>query len=163
MSKKSSNIPLVQLFYALAVIVAVLGLFFSAPREETAQNPTENSPSRETAYHNMLAAGGNAIWVENQLASKYVVTIESIQVTQPSFVVIYDDQEGMPGRVIGESEPVDSSATGLEVPISQALQSDQVYYALVHQDDGDRLFRPIKDVQALTQDQVVVLMTFSAH
>ena len=76
-----------------------------------------------------------------------VVTIESVSLTTPGFVVIQVDEAGVPGAVLGVSPMLFAETSNLvDVPLSAPLTLGTMYFATVYHDDGDGVFSLEKDL-----------------
>lgn len=143
------------------LIAAILATGPDSPTSTATQTDAPD-PTRTATFEGMLALGGNAIYVENQTAGSTFVLVGFAVLSQPGFVVIYSDNGGVPGSVIGESFLLPSGGEHLIVPLDEPLVDGQVYYAMLYHDDGDGRFREDADTQATDSQQSVILMSFLA-
>lgn len=88
---------------------------------------------------------GAQLIVEDQAPASFVV-IKSAIFPAGGFVVIYNDLLGEFGDIIGQS---DYFPAGYETSVTAILARDsqigQSLYAVLYQDDGDKVFDPTKD------------------
>lgn len=159
------NVPKSWIFVFLAVMAAIIGLMFtSEPAEPVLEEEQEEvmEATRSSTFNNMLAMGDDAIYVENQPAGTGEVTIGYIVLSQPGYVIIAADDEGVPGKRIGTSRWMNDGGEHVTVELTELLAHDQVYYAVVHHDNGDEVFNVATDPAATDSEDSVVLMTFLA-
>ncbi|MDG1949389.1 MAG: hypothetical protein P8J32_01040 [bacterium] len=159
------NVPKSWIFIFLAVIAAITGLILTTePTEEVVEEPTEEvmEATRSTTFTNMLATGEDAIYLENQPADTQSVDVGYVVLSQPGYVVIAADNDGVPGERIGTSRWMDDGGEHVTVDLTQTLLHDNVYYAVVHHDNGDGTFNVSTDPAATDTLDSVVLMTFIA-
>jgi len=158
------TLPKLWIFVFLAVgaiIVAILLTGPSAPTETQTDEIAMDSP-RSATFDQMLEKGGNAIYVENQLSDQSMVRVGFAVLSEPGYVVVFDDNEGVPGSVIGNSVLLEAGGEHFVVPVNKPLEEDQVYYALLYHDNGDGEFSLAVDTQALDFEESVILMNFIA-
>ncbi len=162
------NIPKLWLFFFLIIVFLFIGLAVTAPKaEDSAVSPQDTSAAideqvRSQTFENMLEAGENAIFVENQQAGQREVWVGYAVLSKPGFVAIYNDRDGMPGDVIGNSGWMVEGGEHVLIRAEESLVQGQVYYAVAYHDDGDAEFSEIHDTQATDFEDTVVLMTFEA-
>ncbi|MBT5808501.1 hypothetical protein HOI18_04485 [Candidatus Uhrbacteria bacterium] len=161
-----NTVPKIWIFFFFAVIAVLIGIYMTAP--ESPQNGLGESSealiqsARTQTFENMLALGEDAIYLENQLADSQSLAVGYVILSQPGFVVIYADDQGVPGEVIGVSQLLESGAEHLEITLQAYLSNDEIYYAILHHDNGDDEFSSVHDNSATDSEDSVVLMTFTA-
>ena len=158
------NIPKLWIFFFLIVVILVAAIFVTGPTPTVpvSEESTEPEPTRYATFEGMLDLGGNAVYVENQMSGSSSILVGFVVLSAPGYVVIYNDDSGVPGEVIGESILLQTGGEHLTVALDEPLVEDQVYYAMLYQDDGDGQFREDADTQAVDSEQSVILMTFLA-
>lgn len=155
-------VPKSWIFFFLVVVAIVVAIVVTGPEGPTQTEsflPTIDDTAR-TTFSTMLEKGGNAIYVEDQLAESLSVQVGFVILSTPGYVVIYDDESGVPGSVIGSSGLLQDGGEHLVVAVDDPLVNKQVYYAMLYYDDGDGLFDPAKDTQATDSEDSVILMSF---
>lgn len=152
------------MFFFVVILILVVAILATGPDSPTSSQTQTDAPdpTRAATFEGMLALGGNAIYVDNQTTGSMSVLVGFAVLSQPGFIVVYDDNGGVPGTVIGESSLLESGGEHLIVPIDEPLVEDQVYYAMLYHDDGDGRFRTEADTQAVDSEQSVILMNFIA-
>lgn len=160
----NKNVPKIWVFFFLVVVVliaAIVATGSDSPTSTTTQTDAPD-PTRTATFQGMLDLGGNAIYVEDQTSGSTFVLVGFAVLSQPGFVVIYDDNGGMPGSVVGQSYLLPTGGEHLVVPLDKPLVDGAVYYAMLYHDDGDGRFREDADTQATDSQQSVILMSFLA-
>lgn len=107
----------------------------------------EFSPSGDSSG---LIVGGNAIYVAEQAPGRSF----SVAVTRwekPGFVVIHEDANGAPGKILGVSSLLPAGETKNLSPItlSRSTRDTETVYAMLHFDNGDGSFDAKNDKPAL--------------
>ncbi|NQV90336.1 hypothetical protein HQ487_02915 [Candidatus Uhrbacteria bacterium] len=157
-------IPKLWFFVFLAVGAIIIAILVTGPK--TPQNPSQEEvllePTRATTYGQMLEKGGNAIYLENQTSGQSLVQVGFVILSAPGYVVIFDDNDGLPGKIIGSSDLLQSGGEHFFVSVDKGLEEDEVYYALIYHDNGDGRFREEDDAQATDFEDSVILMNFIA-
>lgn len=83
------------------------------------------------------------------------ITVESLYLDQPGFVVVHADADGSPGEVIGNSELLEGEVTNLVVSIDETLAGSRVH-AMLHYDDGDGVYTSLdEDIPVRAEGSVV--------
>lgn len=157
-------VPKLWVFFFLIVVVLVVAIVMGDPSSPTTTQTQTDAPetTRYATFEEMLEGGGNAIYVENQTAGSEAVLVGFAILSQPGFIVVYTDNGGVPGSVVGKSTLLESGGEHLVVELDEPLVEDQVYYAMLYHDDGDGRFREEGDTQAVDSQQAVILMSFVA-
>ncbi len=157
-------VPKLWIFFFVIVLVLVMAILTSSSQTPVSESLESSTPetTRYTTYENMLERGDNAIYVENQNSHSTFVLVGFAVLSKPGFIVIYDDNSGVPGSIVGESMLLPTGGEHLIVPVETPLLQDQVYYAMLYHDSGDGRFRIDDDTQVVDSEQSVVLMTFLA-
>lgn len=157
-------VPKLWIFFSVLVVVLVVAIAATGPSAPEGNETQTQAPdaTRSATFEGMLDLGGNAIYVDNQPTGATSVLVGFAVLSAPGFVVVYDDNGGVPGVVIGESSLLESGGEHLVVPVDEPLIQNQVYYAMLYHDDGDGRFRADEDAQAVDSEQSVVLMSFLA-
>lgn len=99
------------------------------------------------------------IVVEDQAYENSGITIKSVNTNEDIWLVGYDDDNGKPGRIIGQVRLSPGNWSDVAFPMYESFVTDPIYIA-VHKDAGESgTFEfPGADV-ALTVDGVVVVKT----
>lgn len=161
------NVPIIWLFAFLIVFVLVIGLIRTLPKSPK-QDQLDVSDNvkiedvRIQTFQEMLDTGTDAVLIENQISNSREVFVGYVVLSAPGFVVVYDDNDGVPGKPIGDSGWLEQGGEHISFWIDEILQEGNVYYAVIYHDDGDKDFQEVQDKQATDSQGSVVLMTFEA-
>ena len=139
----------------LILIVALgIGAAFLFLRETWESGPVGNSTG--------LIVGKNAIYVAEQVPSKNVL-VAIIKFEKPGFVVIHEDINGKPGKILGASALLSKGETkDVLVALSRMTVDGEALYAMIHLDDGDKVFEAGEDYPAkdlISGESVMTIFT----
>lgn len=147
------KIPLSWLIYLLVIIVCFVGLYFSAP------GPLPDEPAPEPVIDEPVGD----LSITAQTAGSQSVTLNDIQVTKPGFIAIHKNTNGHPGPIIGQSEYLVINQDAIQINLAEPLAGGEVFFAVMHQDDGNAVFDPATDLPLTDSQGVVILKTFTAN
>jgi hypothetical protein len=102
----------------------------------------------------------NRIVVSDQFPGN-VVYVSSAQLSNGGWVEIHKDNNGTPGVIIG-STYVEKGIAPVKVTLSEKTVDGQLYYAMLHSDDGDKKFDGTKDLPLKDSRGNIVMKTFRA-
>lgn len=124
---------------------------------------TEPTPSTDSSG---LIIGKNAIYVAEQSPGQSI-SVAVVRLEEPGFVVIHEDANGAPGKVLGASNLLPTGETKNLGPIglSRATTDGETMYAMLHIDDGDDAFEATSDKPAknsISEEPVMTIVTVSA-
>ncbi|MBI2068534.1 MAG: hypothetical protein HYT67_00270 [Candidatus Yanofskybacteria bacterium] len=93
-----------------------------------------------------LVVRENAIYVAEQPPSN-IVSVAIVRLGKPGFVVIHEDVNEAPGRILGVSDLIAPGETkdSLPITLSRSTLDGETIYAMLHFDDGDGVFDAAKD------------------
>lgn len=156
-------VPKSWVIFFLIVVAIVVAILVTQPEGDVqteSVSGTTIDDTRGTTFSTMLEQGGNAIYVEDQLSEVSSVRVGFVVLAAPGFVVIFNNENGVPGTPIGNSQWLSTGGEHLIVPLAEPLIDGEVYYAMLFFDDGDRAFDSQKDTQARDSEESVVIMSF---
>ncbi len=138
------------------VIIALVAVFFFRG-DSTKPVPTDDSTG--------FIVGRNAIYVAEQSPSRNV-SVAVARLEKTGFVAIHEDNAGKPGKILGTSGILQAGETKNLTPItlSRVTADGETLYAMLHLDDGDGVFDPVKDKPALDSlggEPVMMIFTVS--
>lgn len=90
-----------------------------------------------------------------------VVFLSSVQLEKPGYVAIHEDASGKPGKVIGYAK-FDKGINPGRITLTSPLIDGKMYYAILHNDDGDNVFDETKDAAIKDANGNVIMKTFRA-
>ena len=100
----------------------------------------------------------NSITVKDQTAGTEV-NIDQAVFQNSGWVVIHEDDNGAPGRILG-AQLFDPGTWSGKVELLRGTLADKVYYAMLHSDNGDRAFDPKKDLPIQNDGGATVMQMF---
>lgn len=87
----------------------------------------------------------NSITAEKQASNTYA-NVASVQLAVPGSVVIHEDANGKPGKIIGKSQVFKLGVYTVTVPLDRPSKSGETLYAMLHGADDV----PLKDIKGAT-------------
>lgn len=146
-------IGLTGIVVALVVVVGLGGYWLFNGGDQTS-SVGDAIPEEEATPQNELV-------VASQFPGK-IVFVSLVRLQQGGFVVIHKrDAIGNAGTIIGSGYFASGSRTG-EVTLSEALVDGMYYIAMLHSDDGDRVFDAVKDLPIIGTDGAPIQVIFEA-
>ena len=136
------------------IILIVLGYYLFKGNGDTVG--TDVTPSPSATDLNEI----NRIVIADQYPGN-VVYVSSAQLANGGWVVIHKDNAGTPGAVIG-SAYVEKGIAPVKITLTEQTLDGQLYYAMLHSDDGDKIFDVVKDVALKDSRGNVIMKTFRA-
>lgn len=151
---------LAGVFIAGLVVGALLGWGFVASRSST-ESKTEtplvsaNPSNTDTAVANVqvdttnATAAASGLVIPSPQSAGLQVAVSQVRVSAPTWVVIYEDNNGAPGNALGAALFGNSKQSGV-VDLLRGTLPGQTYIAGESFDDGDRIFsmqndKPVRD------------------
>lgn len=164
----NQQVPKLWIFVFLAVVATLVGIYVTSPKPQTIPvdtDPLDELPESDRAmtFEQMLVTGKNAIYLENQASGSAEVTIGFVVLSDPGYVVIFDNNDGVPGEIIGYSALLQKGGEHIVMRADTPLEEDALYFAMLYHDNGDGYFSAVTDTQVLDTENSVVLMTFIAQ
>ena len=139
------------LFVALLFITAG-GLFFY----KNFRPKTEDS-SR------VLQVGENIIYVAEQKPGSSV-SVDFASMIKEGYVVIYDNDNGRFGKIIGNSKVLPKGeSSNISIGLIRPTINGEFLFAMLHEDNGDGTFSPNIDVPLRDQDGNIMYMFFGVN
>ena len=121
----------------------------------------KKEPAKDEAASDSLPAvfgGTNTISVRDQSAGKKV-DISSVNLEHRSWVVIHEEVDGKPARILGAQRFNEGAHSGA-VDLLRATEEGKTDYAMLHSDDGDAVFDSKKDAPLEDASGAVIMMRF---
>jgi hypothetical protein len=139
------------------IILIVLGYYlFKGNGSTTNPNGTNATSTDQVSDANEI----NRIVVADQYPGN-VVYISSAQLANGGWVEIHKDNNGQPGAIIG-STYVEKGIAPVKITLNDKTVDGQLYYAMLHSDDGDKKFDAAKDLPLKDSRGNIVMKTFRA-
>lgn len=138
------------------IILIVLGVYvFGGKSTTTTDDVVDND---DTSIN--TPASANRMVVSDQFPGN-IVYLSSVQLTQPGWVVIHKDNAGTPGAIIGY-QWFDKGINPGKITLSEGTVEGGVYYAMIHTDDGDKIFNATKDLPLKDAAGNIIMKIFRA-
>ncbi len=128
------------------------------------------SNATKSNYEQMGAASTSTVTaLSPQKASVYVasqkagssVTVDSVSVSSPSWVVITEDIDGKQARILGAQKVIPGEAK-TQVDLLRATVAGQTYHGIIYADDGDSQFDYKVDAPLQDSTGAIVESVFKA-
>lgn len=140
--EQNEGIKAWQWIVTVIVIIILIVLGYYMFKGNSTPATTDSSPS--TSPMDVNSNEVNRVVVSDQYPGN-IVYISSAQLANPGWVVIHKDNNGKPGDVIGYTY-FDKGINPGKITLTQNTVDGQVYYAMLHMDDGDKKFDATKDL-----------------
>ncbi|MES2436978.1 MAG: hypothetical protein V4519_03110 [Patescibacteria group bacterium] len=143
----NQNVRLAISFIA-GLIVGFGGYWLVAQQQGDIIDRTEQSNTTASTTA-LVMQGDNGVAVSNQAAGK-TVKIDNVVLKNPGWVAIHDNNNGVPGRILG-AQVFDFGKSSGTVELLRATVASTSYIAVLHNDDGNyknfnlRTDLPLKD------------------
>jgi hypothetical protein len=114
----------------------------------TSANTTGTSQTGVNLSGSSVGSSGAIVLASNQTAG-FGVAVTKITVSQPTWLVVYEDNAGTPGKAIGAGLFFPESTSGT-IELLRATMPGQSYFVGQSLDDGDKIFstqndKPVRD------------------
>lgn len=108
-----------------------------------AEEGSEGAESALAQISGPLSTGMQAVSADDQPAGNTVSVI--VKTGKDAWVAVHEDTGGKPGNILGARLFTTGTAAG-RIELLRRLMAGRKYYAMLHADDGDRLFDHTKDL-----------------
>lgn len=137
--------------------VAGLGLawlLFSGPADTAKENKEgENQPA---------SLGATGVAAEDQVFGSEAM-IKSVKFeTRAGWVAVHEDREGKPGNILGASWLPVGEHKDIKVELLRSMEAGKTYYAMLHDDDGDKKFNYKNDLSLPSSTGEPIMAAFRA-
>lgn len=126
----------------------------------TGTNTTQGGATTGTTKPSVVGSSG-ALAVSTQNAGLQVA-VSSLSVSQPTWVVVFDNNNGTPGNALGAAMFFPGDKVG-SIELLRATVSGKTYLVGEYVDDGDHLFSKQKDMQVSGVTGSPMLVEFSVR
>jgi hypothetical protein len=140
----------------IVIILIVLGIYMFSGKNGA---PTTEEPTAEEGTEG-TAAAVNRVIVSDQFPGN-VVYLSSVQLSNAGWVVIHKDAAGTPGAIIG-SAYFEKGINPGKITLTESTVEGGTYYAMIHTDDGDKVFNAAKDLPLKDANGNVIMKMFKA-
>jgi len=138
------------------IVLIIIGIMVFGGRSTEAPtdgpNPTDTNGTSSTEV--------NRIVMSDQYPGN-VVYLSSVQLANPGWVAVHKDNNGQPGAVIG-STYFESGINPGRIDLSESTIEGGTYYAMLHSDNGDKIFSETTDQPLRDSRGNVIMRLFRA-
>lgn len=158
MNPEQSGIKAWQWIVTAIVIIAliVIGIMVSSKKSDTV--PTDDTAITDNS--DVATSNINRIVMSDQFPGN-LVYLSSVQLSNGGWVVIHKDEAGKPGAVIGSAYFEKGISTG-KITLTSSTVEGGIYYAMIHSDDGDKVFNAAKDLPLKDSKGNIIMKLFRA-
>lgn len=161
-----------QKYAAIAIVAFLIGFGIGRldiNKSKTVVQDTATSTSvmiGEDSNTNLVGVSGqqnltakDILEVEDQTPG-FAVAIKNIHTAKSVWLAIHEDNgKGKPGNILG-AQLFDPSMVSGSVQLLRATEPNKTYYAIIHDDNGDRAFIPKMDTPILDANGNPLMITF---
>lgn len=128
----------------------------------TATSTDEALDMEEGRTSGIMLTGKNTLDVSDQLAGS-LVNLSSVALNEQGWVAIHEDADGEPGWILGATLVFAGERNNVAVELLRPTLAGKTYYAMLHHDDGDKMFDIKKDLPIKDSTGSVLMMKFVAE
>jgi hypothetical protein len=139
------------------IVLIIIGIMVFGGKNTEAPIDTDNTNGTSTGATTQEV---NRVVMSDQYPGN-VVYLSSVQLSKPGWVVIHKDNNGQPGAVIG-SQYFEAGINPGRVNLTATTVEGGRYYAMLHSDDGDKVFNETKDLPLKDARGNVIMKIFNA-
>ena len=154
---KQTSIALIIIVLALAIVGIMALQKKSIPATNQNTNTSQNMGSMGMMVdNNSIAVGAQG---ENNM-----LTASMLVITDPGFVVVHEDNNGQPGKVIGVSRLVGPGMVhNVGITLSRTAVKGEKLYVMLHKDNGDKTYTDVDSpIVGKTGDPIMMVVTVEA-
>jgi len=141
-----------------AIVFFLIGFGAAWMVAKPVEAPKEDTSEQETIENNIPLMGSNAIEVDDQKVGP-TVSIKSIKFERAGWVAIHDDLDGVPGNILGAAWFPSGENSGA-VELLRNTGDGKTYFAMLHNDDGDKKFDHKIDVPITDASSTIIMVKF---
>ena len=138
------------------IILIVIGILVFGGSKTTAPVTTDQTPITDQTG----IAALNRIVMSDQYPGN-VVYLSSVQVQNPSWVVIQSDNNGQPGEIVGSMHFAAGINPG-KITLTKPTVEGGTYYAVIYTDDSAATFNSTTDLPLKDSNGNVIMHVFHA-
>lgn len=146
----------------LLVLLLISALFVvgCGRTNDTDTTDTDTTDTTDNTTGTMpLLVGKNALYVAEQRPGT-TVEVSALVMENPGFVVIHENQNGTPGKIIGKSSLLDKDNNGATITLDLQTTDGEKLIAMIHKDNGNGTFSETEDTAAKDDQGEEVMMEF---
>lgn len=156
--------PRIRALMIIGLIVVAMGtaLYWIFSRDyvssPVAEEPLPPAPLKVAPRE--LSVGGDAIPLPD-ITHSQIVTIRSVTLDQPGFIVVRDDLFGQPAIITGVTSLLPSgTSSNVTIDLRRTINTQETFYIFIHIDSGNSRFKQTEDSPLLTDDGSVFVQKF---
>jgi hypothetical protein len=139
------------------IVLIIIGIMVFGGKNTAAPTDIDNPNATSTGS---ASQDVNRIVMSDQYPGN-VVYLSSVQLSKAGWVVIHKDNNGQPGDIIG-SQYFEAGINPGRVNLTSVTVEGGRYYAMIHSDDGDKIFNAAKDLPLKDARGNVIMKIFNA-
>jgi hypothetical protein len=151
------------------VILAVIGIIWAIAvsnkktpaAEQTTADQTQTAPSSTSTEQTSAPANEVGFSVPSPQNAGSEVAITNVEVSVPTWVIVYENRDGQPGNALGAALFWAGKTSGA-VDLLRNTTAGQTYLVGEARDNGDRVFTLHKDPSVLDANGIPVWVQFEA-
>lgn len=124
------------------IILIIVGIKVFSNKDGDSMTPSDDTTIGTDTDDN--SSDSNRIIINDQLPGN-IVQVTSVQLANGGWVAIHKDNGGNPGAIIGTTYFEKGFNPG-QVRVTPPTVEGGLYYAMLHSDDGDKVFDESKDL-----------------
>ena len=158
-------------FYFSDIRCGMKGNYFtcgkvSAPAKEDLENPLNTNKDTEvkeplsesSSRPEPIVSEGNAVVANDQPAGP-IVEVTMLTLSQPGWVAVYEDNNGVPGNVLGAARFEEGIHLG-EISLLRSTEPNKTYYLILHADVSEKEFDLKKNAILMNASGAPIRTTF---
>ena len=143
-----------------AIVFFLIGFGAAWMFAKPVEAPKDETNEQEVIGDAIPLMGSNAIEVDDQKIGS-TVSIKSVKFERAGWVAIHDDLDGTPGNILGAAWFPSGENSGA-VELLRNTENGKTYFAMLHNDDGDKKFDNKIDVPLTDASSTIIMVKFMA-
>jgi hypothetical protein len=145
--------------YVTVVLCFAAGLGLAWMLFSAGGNKVEDAKVVEVASSTV---GATSVLAEDQVFG-LEATVKSVKFeSRAGWVAIHEDREGKPGNILGATWLPVGENKEVKVELLRSMEVGKTYYAMLHDDDGDKKFNYKNDLSLPSSTGEPIMMAFRA-
>ncbi len=139
------------------IVLIIIGIMVFGNKSDDGMTDDDDSSIIDTSN---IPGEGNRIIMSDQYPGN-VVYVSSVTLANGGWVEIHKDNNGVPGAYIG-SAYFDKGINPGKITLTESTVEGGIYYAMLHADDGDKIFDATKDLPIKDSKGNIIMKLFRA-
>ena len=155
---------IITFIIGLLVGAGAVWLWYANDRAANKGDTTDDTKATSTnqGASSATPVSGGSVAVSNQPAGTEVI-ITNLVMPKDGWVAIHEDLNGVPGSILGAHRYDAGTVQNADISLLRGTQAGMKYYAVLHEDDGDRAFDPHVDMPMQGLGGELISATFTAQ